>query len=72
MEETCTGVGAACPGDARRPLGFICKAGETCQPQAICDGFDTLCNVTYLPATTVCRASSDTCDIAEYPTLLFY
>ncbi len=50
-----------------RCLNVICGAGTACSSNT-CDQVDGICKVAFLPPTTLCRASVDVCDAADFCT----
>lgn len=65
LGESCDGVNAACPADARRTAGAACGAdAETCTAD-VCDGTGTACTHPAGNAGVTCRAAAGGCDVAE-------
>jgi MYXO-CTERM domain-containing protein len=65
--ETCDGVNAACPADAKSPRNTVCrKAVGGCDIAEVCDGSSNTCPSDVLMAAGVtCRNSAGACDLAE-------
>src|SRR5581483_4656719 len=63
--ESCDGVSAACPADAKSTA--VCRAGAGgCDADESCDGVTDDCPADQLqPAGTVCRAAAGACDLDE-------
>ncbi|TMB07162.1 MAG: hypothetical protein E6J71_29900 [Deltaproteobacteria bacterium] len=67
LPETCTGTSATCPADtgARKVSGTACTDdGNPCTLDQ-CDGTSVNCQHPVAPASTVCRAAVNECDVAE-------
>jgi uncharacterized repeat protein (TIGR03803 family) len=63
--ETCTGMDATCPGDAKSTAVCRVSAGVCDVPES-CDGVHNSCPVDgFQSSATVCRASAGQCDVAE-------
>jgi hypothetical protein len=61
--ETCTGVGTACPGDAKSTA--LCRgAAGVCDVADFCNGVSNNCPAD-AKSTASCRASAGDCDLAE-------
>jgi len=63
LDETCDGIGAACPADAKstapcRASGGVCDVAESC------DGVTDACPAD-AKSSAVCRAGAGLCDVAE-------
>ena len=71
VEETCTGSSTDCPADQFAPATTACTGtsnGGACDGDDHCAGDSSACVDVFQPATTVCRASTASCDPAEYCT----
>jgi hypothetical protein len=63
--ETCDGVSAACPTDAKSTTECRASAG-TCDVAESCDGVSNDCPADgFAGSSTVCRAAAGACDVAE-------
>ncbi|MCA9536252.1 MAG: hypothetical protein KC593_21350 [Myxococcales bacterium] len=66
VAETCTGSSASCPPDDVNAKNGVGCGGD---PSGPCDAQDTCmagsCVSRYAPATTLCRASTNSCDVEE-------
>ena len=64
LAESCTGTSAACPAEAKSTA--VCRpAAGPCDVAESCDGINNDCPADdFLPATTVCRAGSESCSTA--------
>jgi hypothetical protein len=67
VAESCDGINAACPADAKVSATTECRAdGGECDVPESCDGINDACPAdAKVSATTECRADSGDCDVAE-------
>ncbi len=65
VEETCDGMTAACPDDAKQPAGTSCTDDTNPCTLDQCDGTNVTCQHPAGNAGAVCRAAAGECDVEE-------
>ena len=67
LAESCTGLSAACPADAKEPATTECRASAgVCDVAESCNGTSNDCPADgFASATTECRGEVGLCDVAE-------
>src|SRR6185436_9580750 len=65
LADTCNGMSATCPSDAKKPSGTSCTdEGNACTVDQ-CNGSSNLCQHAAGNAGAVCRAVAGECDLVE-------